>query len=462
MKKTKNAKNVNKPTKKATDAQGEKEPFSVLEKFATPIPELKEGEIATAKDVDGFELLDESAVRAEYEKAAESEKPKSKKKSIIISLVFLAINIGFVAFLATSLLKSTDSSLIGLFKTQGKRMWWLVLSVGLLGVAFVADAAAFALLIKKITGKRRPWLAYKTTSMGKYYEAITPLAIGMQPGQIVELSKGGVSPGVATSIPVMKMLVYNMMNVVLSIGFLAGIGSQITSVVQLAEGARILLIVFQVLAYIGIVLSSGIIIVTILIANSRIIGRSLARFVIRLGFKLRIVKNYRAAYSKLMRSVLEFQNSMNYFKKHKWVLLGCVGLIAISLLALASIPFSVVLALSDMSFATVKSGFWVWAESIARYYICFNAASYIPLPGGTGMMEVSFIAMFGNSRFLPSQTQFVYGFLFWRIVSYYLIIANGIIMILCGTTKTIIKAKKEKTNKAVGKSAQKPSKSIKT
>ena len=431
--------------KKTVEEQSQKvEHFSVLEKFATPIPELDERNIETPKDINGFELLDETIIKEEYNKAAESEKPKSKKKSIIFSLVFLAINIAFVTFLATSLLKSTDSSFVGLFKSQGKRMWWLLLSVGLLGLVFVADAAAFAILIKKITGKWRPWLAYKTTSMGKYYEAITPLAMGTQPGQIVELTKGGVSAGIATSIPIMKMIVYNIMNVVLSIVFLVGIGSQITNVVALAEGAKILLIIFKVLAYIGIIFSSAVIIVVILIANSKIIGRSLARFVIRAGYKLRIVKNYRKSYDKLMRSVLEFQNSMNYFKKHKWVLASCLGCITISLLALASIPFSVMLALTDCTFDSFGSGLWLWAESVARYYICFNASSYIPLPGGTGMMEISFIAMFGNSRFLPSQTQYVYGFLFWRIISYYLVIAQGMVMVVIDTTRTIVSAKKSK------------------
>ena len=417
---------------------------SVLDNFVSPLPEQK---IEAPKDEDGVEILDKTVVEAEYSNAAEREKPKSKKKSIIFSLVFLAINIVFVSVLVSSLLKSTDSSIVNLFKSSGKRLWWFLLSIGLLGIVFVGDAAAFAILIKKITGKWRPWLAYKTTSMGKYYEAITPLAVGMQPGQIVELTKGGITAGVATSIPIMKMIVYNIMNVVLSIVFLVGIATQITSVVALAEGAKILLIIFEVLAYIGIILSTAILIGLILIANSKIVGRALARFVIRVGYKFRIVKNYRTAYNKLMRSVLEFQNSMNYFKKHKGVLFGCLGCICISLLALASIPFSVMLALTDVSFDSIGSGFWLWAESVARYYICFNASSYIPLPGGTGMMEIAFIAMFGNKRFFPTQTQYVYGFLFWRIISYYLIIAQGMVMVVIDTTRSIMAAKKSKKQK---------------
>ena len=424
-------------------AEDRHEPLSVLEKLAVPLPELGE-QVETPKDVHGEELLDETIVEEEYTKAAEREKPKSKKKSIIFSAIFLTLNIAFVAFLVRSLLRSADSSIVDLFKAQGKKLWWLVLAFGLLSVTFVFDAAAFSILIKKITGKWRPWLSYKTTSMGKYYESLTPFAIGMQPGQIVELSKGRVAPGIATSIPIMRMIVYNILNVLLSIGFLIGIGSQIGNVVVLKEGARILLIIFEVFAYIGIVISSAKIIIVILIANSKMVGRSLARFVVRVGYKLRFVKDYRRSYNKLMRTVLEFQNSMNYFKKHKWILLGCVGCLIVSLLALASLPFAITLALSDIQIVSFKSGLWIWAESVARYYICFNAASYIPLPGGTGMIEIAFIAMFGNSRFLPTQAQYVYGFLIWRVISYYLVIAQGMVMMVIDSARTMIPARRKK------------------
>ena len=140
-----------------------------------------------------------------------------------------------------------------------------------------------------------------------------------------------------------------------------------------------------------------------------------------------------------MKSVLEFQNSINYFKKNKWTLCDVVLCISISLLALASLPFSISLALSDMHFASFGEGLWFWLESVTRFYICFMAASYIPLPGGTGMMEISFIAMFGSSRFLGKNI--VWGFLSWRIISYYLIILQGMILVVIGTIKTISRAR---------------------
>lgn len=425
---------ANKKAVKGKSPKGDKPKFEL----PSLLPDVEIDELQTPEDVHGDVLLDETVVQTEFSKAAEREKPKSKKKNIIFSLVFLAINIVLVAFIASSLLKSTDASFVDVFRTQGKRMWWLVLALGFLAIAFVGDAAAFFILIKKITGKYRPWLAYKTTSMGKYYESVTPLALGMQPGQIVELTKGGVSAGVATCIPIMKMIVYNLMNVILGIVFLLGVGSQIASVSALAD---MVLIIFKVLAYIGIIISGGTILVVILIANSKIVGRSLARFVVRTGYKLRIVKNYRESYGKLMKSVLEFQNSMNYFKKHKGVLFGCIGCITLSLLALASLPFAMTMALSDVTFSSFGEGLWYWLECVSRYYICFNASSYIPLPGGTGMMEIAFISMYGSKRFLSGNI--VWGFLFWRVISYYLIIVQGMIMVIVDTTRTIVNARKQ-------------------
>lgn len=398
--------------------------------------------LPAAQDIEGELILDEAVVEEKFRSAEEKQKPKSKKKSVIFSLIFLAINILLVVFLARSLLDSADASLIEVFRGQGKRLWWFVLAFGFMAIALAADAASFSILVKKTTGKFRPWLAYRTTAMGKYYEAVTPLALGMQPGQIMQLNKGGISAGVATSIPIMKMIVHNMMNLILSLVFLICVGTNIASISGLAD---IVLIVFKVLAYIGVIISGGMILVLMLIANSKMVGRSLARFAVRTGYKLRLVKDYRKSYGKLMNSVLEFQNSMAYFKKNKGTLAAVMGSIVVSLLALASLPFAITMALSDVTFASVGDGLWFWLECMTRYYICFQAASYIPLPGGTGMMEIAFISMFGSSSFLGGNI--VWGFLFWRIISYYLVIAQGMVMIVGDTTKTIISSREKKSMK---------------
>ena len=51
------------------------------------------------------------------------------------------------------------------------------------------------------------------------------------------------------------------------------------------------------------------------------------------------------------------------------------------------------------------------------------ASTILPLPGGTGMMEISFLIMFGTSDLLGSSV--IIGLLVWRIISYYLLIVHG-------------------------------------
>ena len=49
------------------------------------------------------------------------------------------------------------------------------------------------------------------------------------------------------------------------------------------------------------------------------------------------------------------------------------------------------------------------------------ASSYIPLPGGTGLMEITFIFLFG----IVVGDYIVWALLIWRIISYYFILIHG-------------------------------------
>ena len=51
------------------------------------------------------------------------------------------------------------------------------------------------------------------------------------------------------------------------------------------------------------------------------------------------------------------------------------------------------------------------------------ASVVIPLPGGTGMMEISFAILFGGSSMLGGY--FAFGLLAWRFLTYYFTIVQG-------------------------------------
>ena len=115
-------------------------------------------------------------------------------------------------------------------------------------------------------------------------------------------------------------------------------------------------------------------------------------------------------------------------------------MVLIEILALASIPFFVTLALTDITFVSNYAMISFWAECLVKYYICYFASAYIPLPGGTGLMEIAFIFLFG----VTVSENIVWALLAWRFLSYYLIILHGFIHELRHIIVNLIKNRKKR------------------
>ena len=163
-------------------------------------------------------ILEKETVNELMKEAVASEQKHTKKKSSITNLIFLAINIIFMVFIVKNLLDSAGgSSPVEVFKEQGDKMWWLLVGIGLLILFFVCETFLFYTLIKSTTGKRKFFLSYRLASIGKYYDFITPTQIGGQPSQIIRLTKSGIGAGLATSIPIIKLIVYNFVYTIICV-----------------------------------------------------------------------------------------------------------------------------------------------------------------------------------------------------------------------------------------------------
>ena len=67
------------------------------------------------------------------------------------------------------------------------------------------------------------------------------------------------------------------------------------------------------------------------------------------------------------------------------------------------------------------------------------AGSYIPLPGATGLMEIAFIALYGE--FVGDAI--VWALLTWRIISYYFILIHGFTNEITKIAKNVSKSKRK-------------------
>lgn len=385
------------------------------------------------KDANNEEIIKEEVVKEKLEEVATKITPKNKHKSMITSLILLAVNVVLVYLLASNLFKSADDSSIGfLVSAQGARLNYLWFAVLCFILITLADTLLISVILKTTTKKFRLGLSYKTSSLGKYYEAITPLSVGGQPAQIVCLSKNKVSPGVAASVPIIRITLINFATIFLSIFLFVVHIPNLTGGNGLID---ILIGILEILAYIGLIINTLYFLVIFIIANSKVIGRTLARTIVKLGYKLKIFKDYRVAYKKIIYQVTEYRNSIDYLKKHPLTLLLSVGLVLIEILALASIPFFVTLGLTNISFVGFAETFDFWVECLVKYYICYFASTYIPLPGGTGVMEISFVILFSS---IIGPNFVAWGFLIWRFASYYSSILQGFIITLVDVVKGFI------------------------
>ncbi len=414
----------------SSDAIEEKDDFAI-----------SEGQISLFQSSEGGAMIDEQIARDRLKEAIESEKPKKKRKSTITNLIFLFINLTIMFFIIRSGLKEANGMPFSqIIATQGKRLWWLAGGLILFVIVFFADSMVFFVLIKNATGKKKPWLAYKVSAIGRYVDNITPFAVGGQPSQIMNLTRAGMSPGVATSIPITRLIVNNIVyTIVILVVFIFGI----PFLPPTSNLNELLMILLKIFAVIGIFFTALFSMIYILIGNGKIVGRSLVRFIIKLGYGMHIVKDYRKSYNKIMKQVLEYQSSIAYLKKNKKTMIACVLFCLLDVLAYFAIPFTVVMALSNIQIASFSAFIYLLWICMTKFVIGQMAAVVIPLPGGTGMMEFSFIAMFGVAS-LIGDAYIVWGLLAWRFFTYYLIILQGFVISTGSSIKRLILARRNK------------------
>lgn len=415
-------------------------PFSI-EEISPKQESLYDPNQITIDDFAGDSILEKETVNALMKEAVASEQKVSKKKSLITNLIFLAINIVFMVFIVKNLLDSASGStnFIEVFKTQGSRMWWLVVGFGLLVLFFICDTLLFFSLIKSTTGKNHLGLAYRVSSVGKYYDFLTPTQIGGQPSQILRLTKSGVGAGLATSIPIIKLIVYNFVYTIISIIMFIFVVPLIPVSGSLQA---FLMTLIKIVGAIGLIVTVISCFLYFIIGNGKLIGRSFIQWLVRVGCKLRIVKNYRQTFDKLLQQVKEYQSSIKYLNKHKGTLFIMVFLCLIECIAFSLIPFCVTMAFSNVVLANTTEVFMCIVITMAQYYLCLLVSTCLPLPGGTGTMEICYIFLYAIGAYSVGENV-VWALLFFRLLTYYLVLIQGFFHIII---ENIVRAIKSKCN----------------
>lgn len=113
--------------------------------------------------------------------------------------------------------------------------------------------------------------------------------------------------------------------------------------------------------------------------------------------------------------------SSKFYITNWWVTLSSILIYSMIIIVKALIPFMLYWAFND-----VVSG-QIMLEIFSKFILVELATKYIPIPGGTGVAEISFSALFAS---LFNDGTLFWAMLFWRILNYFIYLFQGIIVIV--------------------------------
>lgn len=335
----------------------------------------------------------------------------SKSKTNKFGYFFLLLTVLVLVVIAVLEFNNNEEYPLSLvLSTWGQNWHYIALAVGCVLLMLFMDGFRQAALLRGATGQWRIKLTSKSMILGRYFDNITPSAIGGQPYQIYYLHKHKVPAGVATSLPVVCFFMQQLAFFVLVVVCFCVFGPIVDNTW------------LKVAIYIGSFCMIAMPLSIMLFAFIPKTAQKIVRFVIALLHKLKIVKNKDAVMYKFDSYVNDYSKSLKSIGGHKKTLISGFLMALICWLLNFSAVYFIVLA-SGQSLP------WFYVIALMAYT---NAASaFIPTPGGSGAMEGFFYLIVsvldGGFRF--------WGMLLWRIITFYLPTLIGLGVLVNNTVK---------------------------
>ena len=341
----------------------------------------------------------------EVENVVEETKKKSNKR---FSFIFFIINLIVLAVVLIVSFSGEDS--LSFSQTLEIIKWpFLLIALCMLVLDLVIDSLKFVLLIYQSTRRFRPFLAFKTMILGRYYDDISPSSTGGEPFQIYYMNKRGLKGEVATSVPLMKYISWQ-------------IGFVLTSFIFLIANYNYLMTqnsLIVTFAWVGFGINSAILFVVLLLSTSKKIGPALVIGCLKLLTRMKIIKDYQTTFRKTMRFVFRYQRCMREFTSNFFYFILQIILAILQILCSASIAYFVYLAF-------IEEGGVAYSLVIAITLLCNLAVCYVPIPGQAGVAEISFIAVYGGLFSSLGSNVGPLAVVIYRLFTYYSILLLGI------------------------------------
>ena len=340
---------------------------------------------------------------------ADSGKKKSSlkkffKKPVMIA-VFVLINVAVIAITAFSEFGNSNNAAK---LSDVKINWWFLVPAALCFLAaIIAEIFKYVLMMREMNKKQKfdekhaSKVARRTVLLGKYYDNITPAAIGGQPFQIYYMRKNSNLPdGVSTSIPVFGMISGQIGFIIIAV--LCFLFGSLSINNAMLIGTACFGLIFYAFWPITVMIATFLPKATAELIN----------IVVRFLHKIHLVKNRKATIAKVEYEVNEYAKCVRKILKTKGLFLKTV---------LLSVAFHTLISMIPFFVLTAFGGNVDFLPCFVTTVAVTSAVYFIPTPGNAGAAEGTFYVVFSA---LSSGYTF-WAMLVWRFFSYYIYIIMG-------------------------------------
>lgn len=332
-----------------------------------------------------------------------------KLKKPALTLAFIAINIAVIAITAFSEFGNSENA-AQLSEVQIN--WWFLLpAAACFIVAITLEIHKYIMMMREAAQVnvknqiKKVWrVARRTVLLGKYYDSVTPAAIGGQPFQIWYMHKNaGIGKGMATTIPIIGMISNQIgFIIVASVAFLFGSLSINNAVLMATACFGLLFYAFWPIA----------ILIATFLPNTT---AELINLIVKFLAKIHIVKDKEKAIKKVSDGVDEYAKCVKQILKTRGLFLREILLSVCFHLLISMIPFFVL---------TAFGGAVDFLPCLVTTIAVTSAVYFVPTPGNAGAAEGTFFVVFSAL----SSGYIFWAMLTWRFFSYYIYIIIGAII----------------------------------
>ena len=288
--------------------------------------------------------------------------------------------------------------------------WWILVAFLCIGIYLFIEAVITKILVSDRVEKFTFKDAIRVPLVEQLFNGITPFSSGGQPGQLFVMMQTGIDGGRASSVLLIKFVVYQAMIVVnFFISLVIGFHYVATKLQLLA-----LFVLFGFLIHLGVIV--GLLLIMYVPKFTKHISKLLFKPV------KWFVKDEK--YDSMLTTLLSkidnlYEESVRIGRKPS-LLLKVAGLTFIQLLFYYLIPYFIMLSLGYMNANVIMV--------TSLHVMIVMIISLFPIPGGSGGAEFSFESLF--SSYITNNSKLVLAMILWRIITYYFGMFAGVVALV--------------------------------